>query len=134
MNRELDEEILDNICSSDNEEEIEELVYPHYPSDQEEISIQVGLSESTSLRISNHRDINNESPFLEEVYSPINHLINLITTNYFNERTSLLEQSNLLEQNGFSINEDFGEVLIIGEDIILIDEHLGDFLIISTTE
>ncbi|MDP5110525.1 MAG: hypothetical protein NWP47_03980, partial [Rickettsiaceae bacterium] len=70
---------MDNICSSDNEEEIEELVYPHYPSDQEEISIQVGLSESTSLRISN------ESPFLEEVYSPINHLINLITTNYFNE-------------------------------------------------
>jgi len=53
-------------------------------------------------------------------------LINLITTNYSNERT------NLLEQNGFSINEDFGEVLIIGEDIILVDKHLGDFLIIST--
>ena len=126
MNRELDEDILDNICSSDNEEEIEELVCPHYPSDQEEINIQIGIPESTSFRISNHRDINNESPFLEEVYSPINHLINLITTNYFNEQT------NLLEQNGFSINEDFGEVLIIGEDIILIDEHLGDFLIIST--
>lgn len=125
MSRDLDEDIWDNICSSDNEEEIEELFYPHYPSDQEETNIQVGAPENTSLR-ENHGDINNERPFLEEVYSPINQLINLITTNYSNERT------NLLEQNGFSINEDFGEVLIIGEDIILVDNHLGDFLIIST--
>lgn len=125
MSRDLDEDIWDNICSSDNEEEIEELFYPHYPSDQEETNIQVGVPENTSLR-ENHGDINNERPFLEEVYSPINQLINLITTNYSNERT------NLLEQNGFSINEDFGEVLIIGEDIILVDKHLGDFLIIST--
>lgn len=131
MSRELGEDIWDNVCSSDDEGGIEELVansypqYPSYQSDQEEIDIQIGASETTS-NLGDYGDINDDSLFLEEVYSPINRFIDLVTINYFNG------QNHLLEQNGFRINEDFGEVIVIGEDIILIDKNLGDFLIITS--
>lgn len=117
MNRELIEGIEENVCSSDNEEEISEqgldthIHYPSYQSEQEEADIQVETSENISI-LGDDGDRNNDSLFSEETLNPLHHLFDLITIDYFND------QSNLFDSNSFGVNEDFGEVLLVGEDIM----------------